>query len=159
MRFHIAKAAEAFQEKNSMKDRFFLDTNIFIYTFDDKSSFKKKIATQLVADALGSGAGIISYQVIQEFLNVCRKKFEKPMDVRDQFRYLDLVLSPMCEVYPSIEFYRRGIELSQRYGFSFYDSLILAAAIVSGCNTLYSEDMQHFQQIENVTIKNPFSEN
>ena len=134
---------------------FFIDTNIFVYTFDSRSPAKKSRALALIQKALESGRGIISYQVIQEFLNVAGKKFKIPLNVQDQRLYLEEVLSPLCEIFPSTGFYRRGIDISDRYGYSFYDSLIIAAALTAGCRILYSEDLQAGQNIEGLTIVNP----
>ena len=61
---------------SSMSDRFFIDTNIFVYTFDHVNNNKKAIARSLIQNALSSGEGVISYQVIQEFLNVATRKFK-----------------------------------------------------------------------------------
>ena len=57
---------------------------------------------------------------------------------------------------PSLALYRRGLEIQARYGLSFYDSLIVAAALEFNCSRLYTEDMQHKQRIETLTIENPF---
>ena len=136
---------------------FFIDTNIFVYTFDDRFPSKKSRALALIQEALESGRGMISYQVVQEFLNVAGKKFKIPLSVLDRRLYLEKVLNPLCEVFPSTEFYQRGIDISDRYGYSFYDSLIITAALNSKCTILYSEDMQTGQNIERLTIVNPFT--
>jgi len=73
-------------------------------------------------------------------------------------KFLDYVLNPLWQVNPTQAFYRRGLDLQIRYQFSFYDSLIVAATLEAGCKTLYSEDMQHGQKIEQLTISNPFME-
>lgn len=139
-----------------MNDKFFIDTDIFVYTFDKSSPEKRASAMEIVQTALDTGHGIISYQVAQEFINVASKKFVKPLRTRDQLEYLDRVLSPLLEIFPSIDLYRKGVILSDRYGYSFYDSLIIAAALTGGCKTLYSEDLQHGQKIEGILIQNPF---
>ncbi len=59
---------------------------------------------------------------------------------------------------PTLALYRRGLDIRARYGFSFYDSLIVAAALESGCTRIYSEDLQHGQQIEGLIIENPFKD-
>ena len=65
-------------------------------------------------------------------------------------------LIPLWKVNPSIDLYRNAMSVQSRYGFSYYDSLIVSAALDAGCKTLYSEDMQHGQKIERLTIENPF---
>lgn len=141
-----------------MKGKYFLDTNIFVYTFDHSknASKKREQATQLVESALSDNKGIISYQVVQEFLNVVTRKFVKPLSISDAVSYLNQVLMPLCEIYPSHELYRQALELSGKHKFSFYDALIITAARESGCNILYSEDLQNGQKIDSLLISNPF---
>ena len=135
---------------------FFLDTNIFVYSFDDTAQNKRRIAHTIIQEALYSQQGVISAQVIQEFLNVALRKFVQPMTVSEGRQYLNTVLMPLCQHIPSIQFYNRALLLREETGYSFYDALILAAAIDIGCTTLYSEDLQHGQQVHGLRIINPF---
>lgn len=105
---------------------------------------------------MSDNLGIISYQVIQEFINVATKKFLTPLSLNDCRLYLNRVLSPLCEIFPSINLYMAGIELMENTGFSFYDSIIIASALQGGCKTLYSEDMQHERVVLGLMIINPF---
>jgi len=139
-----------------MRGKFFLDTNIFIYSFDSNEPQKQKKAIELIDSAVSENGGIISFQVIQEFTNVATKKFKKPMTVSDIRLYLNEVLIPLCEVYPSSEFYLNSLDIKERHGFSFYDSMIVEAAISTDCHTLFTEDMQHNMKIKDLVIKNPF---
>lgn len=139
-----------------MRDRFFLDTNIFVYTFDSREPDKQDRARNLVVDALTHRRGVISHQVVQEFLNVATQKFANPLSATDALLYLDSVLGPLCEVLPTLDLYRRAIGLASRWKYSFYDSLIIASALQSECKILYSEDLQHGQTIEGVKLVNPF---
>ena len=81
------------------------------------------------------------------------------MDTRDATRYLHIVLAPLLQVMPSTALYEQALALNARYRYSFYDSLIIAAALEAGCQRLLSEDMQHGQQIEQLRIVNPFIKN
>jgi len=139
-----------------MSDKYFIDTNIFIYSFDTENPQKNDIAKKLIANALENGTGIISYQVIQEFLNVATQKFIKPLTFKDAQRYLNVVLEPLCEVFSSTELFHKALEIMDRWRFPFYDSLIISAALQADCVTLYTENMQHNQAIKDLTIKNPF---
>ena len=139
-----------------MSDKYFIDTNIFIYSFDTENPQKNDIAKKLIANALENGTGIISYQVIQEFLNVATQKFLKPLTFKDAQRYLNVVLEPLCEVFSSTELFHKALEIMDRWRFPFYDSLIISAALQADCVTLYTENMQHNQAIKDLTIKNPF---
>jgi predicted nucleic acid-binding protein len=139
-----------------MKGKYFLDTNIFVYSFDPSSPQKQARAQKLVSGALEDDRGVISFQVVQEFLNVATRKFKIPLDHRDCALYLRSVLAPLCEVYPDVDFYREALDIQERWRLSFYDSLIVAAAIEAGCETLLSEDLQHGMKIRNLTIEDPF---
>ncbi len=139
-----------------MPARYFLDTNVFVYCFDRRDRRKQKIAEALVGKALDDHLGVISAQVVQEFLNVATAKFERPMTLDESRAYLDAVLSPLCESFPTIALYRQALEVQTSVRSSFYDSLIIAAALQSGCRTLYSEDLQHGQTIGELKVLNPF---
>lgn len=136
---------------------FFLDTNILIYAHDKAEPDKQQIATQLVRDALLTGRGIISTQVVQEFLHAARRKFRRPMTFEECLEQLQDVLQPLCGYFPSISTYDRALRISEETGYHFYDALIVAAAVESGCRTLFSEDLQHGRKIGNLTILNPFA--
>lgn len=141
-----------------MNDKFFLDTNILVYTFDDGDPGKKDRARALVAEALVESRGAISYQVIQEFLNAALRKFSKPLTAADAERYLTVVLEPLCAVFAGFDLYHQAIDVAERWKYSFNDSLIIASALQAGCSVLYSEDLRHGQKIGNLRILNPFVE-
>lgn len=141
---------------NLTKDRFFLDTNLIVYLFDNKDSKKQRIAKELLKKALESRNGIISFQVLQEFCNVALRKFDKPMSPDDLKTFTNRFLHPICEIIPNLEIYNNAIEIHKAFGYSFYDSLILAAAREGNCAILYSEDLQHGQPVLGVNIVNPF---
>ncbi|HEY5042825.1 MAG TPA: PIN domain-containing protein [Verrucomicrobiae bacterium] len=139
-----------------MSARFFLDTNVLVYCFDETAPRKQRVAHALVREALEAHHGIISTQVIQEFFSVASRKFARPMDAAACRVYLDSVLSPLCEVYPNVELYRQAINVREETGYTFYDSLIVAAALEAGCKAIYSEDLQHNRKLHGLEIKNPF---
>jgi predicted nucleic acid-binding protein len=141
-----------------MSAKYFLDTNIFVYSFDQSQPKKQERALNLIAEALESGDGLISTQVIQEFLNVATRKFAIPMKTTDCQAYLARVLHPLCQVFPDLALYETSLDIQQEAGYSFYDSLILAGALRGGCARLYSEDLQAGQQVRGLTIVNPFQQ-
>ncbi|MCG7755567.1 MAG: PIN domain-containing protein [Nitrosomonas sp.] len=134
----------------------FIDTNIFIYLFDETDDYKRTIANQLIQQALETRSACISHQVIQETLNVVTRKLPSPMNAENAQRFLEQILVPLWQVMPSPALYQRGLALQPRYGFSFYDALIVSAALEFGCTRLYTEDLQHGQQIDGLLIENPF---
>jgi predicted nucleic acid-binding protein len=137
-----------------MSVEFFVDTNVFIYQIEALDERKKSIADSIIEKALGNGC--ISFQVVQECLNTIVRKADIPLNAGDAQRYLEDVLRPLWRVMPSAKLYQTGLELQDRYQYGFYDSLIIAAALEAGCTRLLTEDMQHGQKIERLTIKNPF---
>ncbi len=134
----------------------FFDTNILVYQLDKSDPHKHAIAERLVGQALTRGDACISFQVVQECLNTVLRKARVRLESAEARTWLDTVLHPLCQVQPSIDFYRHGLDLQARWKFSFYDSLIVAAALEAGCKRLVSEDLQHGQRIQGLRIENPF---
>lgn len=128
----------------------FFDTNVVLYLLSADTS-KADRAEELVALR-----GTISVQVLNEFVAVASRKLHMQMiDVREALAGIRAV----CAVVPiTIETHDRAVEIAERYGLSIYDALIVAAALLAGCKTLHSEDMQDGQVIERqLTIRNPFA--
>ena len=135
----------------------FIDSNVFVYMFDETDGRKRDVAVRLVESALHTGDASISFQVIQETLNVLTRKLATPMTAEGAKRFVEEVLKPLFRVPASISLYNRALDVQDRYRFGFYDSLIVAAALEAGCSRLYTEDLQDGQRIEGLTIENPFS--
>lgn len=134
----------------------FIDTNVFIYLFDETDARKREIAERLVRNALETRSACISHQVVQETLNVVTRKLPFPMSPENAQRFLQQILTPLWRVMHSPALYQCGLDVQTRYNFSFYDALIVAAALESGSSRLYTEDLQHGQQIDGLLIENPF---
>jgi predicted nucleic acid-binding protein len=134
----------------------FLDSNVFLYAFDEKDRDKRETAVELILRSIRESTGVISYQVVQEVLNVLTTKMARPVSSDDTLRYFRSTLKPMWTIHPTEDLYSRAIGIRARYGYSFYDSLIISAAIQGDCALLYSEDLQHDQTIDTVRIVNPF---
>ena len=135
----------------------FIDSNVFVYLFDETDERKRHRAEQILESALQTNA-VISFQVVQETLNVVTRKLAKPMTAGDAKRFMEDVLAPLFRVPASISLYSRALDVQARYRYGFYDALIIAAALDADCTRLYSEDMQDGQRIESLTIENPFEE-
>lgn len=134
----------------------FLDTNILVYLFDEADGAKHAVARALVEDALGNGSGVISFQVVQETLNVLTRKLKVLARAEDAEDFMQHTLVPLWRVQPSPALYAAAMDIGQRLGFGFYDSLVVAAAQEAGCRRLLSEDLQHGQRIGKLRIENPF---
>lgn len=134
-----------------MNDRSFLDTNVLIYCYTS-TELQKLAKAQAVASLPDV---VISTQVLKELANILRKKFN--LDWAAIQTTLDEVENNFEVHINSAASIKNACAIADRYGFSFYDSLIIAAALESGCTILYSEDLQHGQAIEQtLTVKNPF---
>jgi predicted nucleic acid-binding protein len=132
-----------------MNDRVFFDTTILIYALSEGDSR----ATS--AENLLASGGVISVQVLNEFVAVARRKLGMSwVEVGEALDAIRALCQPPISL--AIEVHESAFEIAQRYGFHIYDALILAAALDGGCAVLYSEDMQDGQRIESLTIRNPF---
>ena len=141
---------------SGLRGKSFLDTNIFVYSFDSSAPPKRAKARALIADALEARQAVISYQVVQEFLNVATRKFARPLSASDAQAYLITVLLPLCEVFPNESLLSRALVISAEAQISFYDALIVSSALSAGCTLLLTEDLQHNRQIGTLLIQNPF---
>jgi predicted nucleic acid-binding protein len=126
----------------------FFDTNVIVYAFLDIEKRERAL------DALSIG-GCISTQVLSEFTHVARYKRKR------EWQEIKLALEVIRFQFPQIqpltaETHARGVALAERYSLSFYDSMIVAAALEAGCDTLLSEDMQSGLKIGSLMIINPF---
>ena len=139
-----------------MSDRFFLDTNIFVYSFDQSTARKADEADRLIHQAVTTGKGVISYQVVQEFFNVAYRRFPEPMHLEQAEQFLSSVLRPLWTVYSSPALCLRALQILDRFRLPWYDALIVAGALEAKCGILYSEDFQNGQKFNDLEIRNPF---
>ena len=137
-----------------MSGRIFLDTNIVVYLFDTDSPIKQRRAREILSGG-DRGRIIISTQVLEEFYVCVTRKLAEPLDAKVAYRAVkDLAALFVLQIDVAMIF--SAISRSQRDQLSFWDSLIIEAAIVGGARVLYSEDLQHGRIIENIRIENPF---
>ncbi len=139
-----------------MNAEVFLDTNVFVYTFDGTAPQKRDLARALVRDTLEKGNGAISWQVSQEFLNVALHKFANPLTAGEASDYVDQVFAPLWKVFPSPELIHEALRIQSQSQYRFSDSLIVASALQSGASVLYSEDLQDGRTFGKMRIVNPF---
>ena len=136
-----------------MAARSFLDTNILIYSVDRADPAKQNTALDLIARHAKDRTGVISTQVLQEFYSAATRKLGiEPLQARQHlrdFRFFDIV-----QVTPAI--IEEGIDCSILHQLSFWDGLILAAAVTAKSTELLSEDLSHGQKLQGITIWNPF---
>jgi predicted nucleic acid-binding protein len=127
----------------------FFDSNVLIYAYTQAGN-KTRTAQQILS--LG---GAVNVQSLNETANTLRRKFNVALPRIGQI--IDAILRISPNPLPvALETHRAALRICERYGYSLYDGLIIAAAKEAGCTTLYSEDLQHGQVVEGVRIENPF---
>jgi predicted nucleic acid-binding protein len=129
-------------------ERFF-DTNVLIYAFaaDDPRSVR---AEELLAEG-----GIVGVQVLNEFTNVARRKLQwRWAQIESALAVIEELLGPALPL--TLVIHRHALDLARDHSLSFYDALIVSAARDAGCQVLFSEDLQHGQRFDGLTIMNPF---
>jgi predicted nucleic acid-binding protein len=133
-----------------MSDRAFFDTNVLIYAAIRNDPRSER------AEALLAVEGVISVQVLNEFVSVARRKYLMPWDALKVALQWIRILCP--EVAPvKIGTHETAVKIAERYGYKIYDSLIVASALEAKCAVLYSEDLQEGQVVDGrLTIRNPF---
>ena len=128
----------------------FFDTNVLLYLLS------KDAAKADRAEAVLATGGIVSVQVLNEFASVATRKLAMTIP---EIREILSTIRAVCVVRSlDIETHELGLEMAERYGFSIYDGLIVAAAVRAGSAILYTEDLQQGQVIDQVTIQNPFAQ-
>ena len=134
----------------SMSDKVTLDSNILIYAFADQDDFRKSIAKEII-----SKCNIISLQAVNETAYVLLRKFNFPKEQLEQvvqFLKEQFIISSL-----TVNILDQTISLSKKYNFSFWDGMMIAAALDNHCSIIYTEDLNHNQLIENrLRIINPF---
>lgn len=140
-----------------MSGKFLLDTNVLIYAIDPTDAAKQSVAQKWLAEAHESGDGLVSYQVVQEWFNVVLRKAAVPLTADEAASIYRTLIEPIWRIQSSREVLDTALGLYRRDSLSWWDSLIVSAAIQGGCDRIVSEDLQHGRRIRNVKILNPFS--
>jgi len=136
-----------------MASRAFFDSNILLYSDDSRSMSKQKIAIELIDQHQRSRTGAVSLQVLGEYFHNARRKMG--LDVATA-RQRTLFFARLLRFEPRLDDIYAAIDLHHLHQFSFWDAMIVRAAIQSGSNILYAEDMHHGMRIQGVEIVNPF---
>ena len=134
----------------------FFETNVLIYLFDGDAPAKKEIALALYVHAVREREALISVQVLQEFFVTVTHRLRGSVSM-DQAERAVRDFSDLSIVIPDAQLVLDAIARSRRHRFSFWDSLIIEAAIRGGAKILYTEDLQDGRVIESLTVRNPFA--
>ena len=137
-----------------MSDRIFVDTNVLVYADDISNPAKRGRARELIRQLIIDRTGVVSLQVLQEYFFAMTRKFGMAstharwrVEIYAEFHVVRLDERDLLE----------AIDLHRAYQISIWDSLIVQAAMVGGCGTLYTEDMQSGFRIEELELVNPFT--
>ncbi len=126
----------------------FIDSNIIIYLLSADTAKADR------AESILSMGGIISVQVLNEVASVCRRKLKMPWV---EVEALLLAVKTACEIMPlTVASHEKAVELSKRFELSLFDANIVATALISGAEVLFSEDMHNKLLIDRLLIQNPF---
>lgn len=139
------------------KSLVFIDTNILVYAHDRKDPIKYEIAKTALDKLWETDTGALSTQVLQEFYSVAVRRFDPPM-THGEARGIISALGEWCATQTDPQLLVSASVLCEQYQLSWWDALIIEAALSCGATTLLSEDMQHGQTFGSLTIRNPFVE-
>jgi len=134
--------------------RVFLDTNVLVYADDLDAGNKRRVAREILRDAMASRTGVISTQVLREYYTVTTRKLGTSAEVAR--RKVEL-LATMDVVRIEVPHILAAIDLTRLHSVSFWDALIVRCAASVRCARLVTEDLQHGQILDGVRIENPFA--
>jgi len=135
--------------------KIFLDTNILVYAHDKTAGRKHEISKELLVNLWNNGRGILSVQVLQELFVILTKKI--PLPLRPEIaKEIISILSKWELIINDGDSILAAIDIHETHGYSFWDALIINAAVRGGASILLSEDMKHGDIVKSVTIRNPF---
>jgi predicted nucleic acid-binding protein len=140
-----------------MSGRVFFDTNVLVYLFDADSPAKQTRAGDLLAEHAQAGRIVLSSQVLQEFYVTVTRKLARPLSGDEALAAL-VHLSSFPLIASDSALILRAVQLHQKASLSFWDALIVQAALESNCRRLLTEDMQHGRRFGDLEIENPFAE-
>jgi predicted nucleic acid-binding protein len=127
----------------------FFDTNVIVYA--QQPNAKGEVARRLLAQG-----GFVSVQVLNEFASVSHKKFGRSWpEISDAVQ--DIIAMTEAPIPLTLDMHSVARELAESHRLSFYDALIIAAALEAGCETLFSEDLQSGRRFGELSIENPFA--
>ena len=137
------------------ESKIFFDSNILVYSADERDLQKKEIASRLINEITETGRGVISTQCLQEFFNVAVKKLN--LKKNEAKEYVEFFTDIFSVIQVSVPLILNAVDISIRTQFSFWDSLVLSTANESNCIIVYSEDLNDGQIVGGTKILNPFA--
>ena len=139
----------------SIAEPTFIDTNVLVYRYDSRDPVKQLRAQELVKSGIENQTAVVSAQVLGEFFTTVTRKIQIPLSTEEAQAAVDLI-STLKVVALDLALVRRAISTQIRYGISYWDALIVAAAESAGCTRILSEDLNPGQAYNGVVVVNPF---
>lgn len=140
---------------NAEASREFVDANVLVYAFDSSAGRKQTLAKQLLERLWESGTGCVSVQVLQEFFVTVTRKVAKPLSIDEASdRVREFVTWKVFA--PNADDVLGAVEIQKQAQISFWDAMVVLAAAESGCDVLWTEDLQDGQLLRGVRVRNPF---
>lgn len=139
-----------------MTERIFVDTNVLVYSYDASQSIKQAVAADWLARLWRERSGRTSVQVLNELYVTLSRKLARKMNADEAWDVVQ-ALTTWDPQPVDLGLLLRAREIERRYRISWWDSLIVAAALLQDCDTLLSEDLQSGMLFEGVTVRNPFT--
>jgi predicted nucleic acid-binding protein len=136
----------------------FIDTNVLVYAHDTDAGDRHTAAKAVLAKLWDNRTGSLSTQVLQEFYAVVTRKFKPPMP-RAKARAIVAAYGEWCDIATEPQLIVAASRLEEEHTLSFWDALIVQAAIQAGADRLVSEDLQHGHRFGSLTIENPLPKN
>jgi len=140
-----------------MPDRQFIDTNILVYAYDSADPAKQEHARQIIRNGIADETAVLSTQVLGEFFTVVTSRISEPLTAEQGEEVLGILsVLPVIEI--DLRLVIRATGIHRRYGISYWDSLLVAAAQRAGCTQILTEDLNTGQSYQDMLAVNPFSE-
>lgn len=133
----------------------FVDTNVLVYAEDKDAKQKHEIARDLLVRMWDERDGALSVQVLQEFYVTATRKLKRPLSSAKALEIVEQYLT-WTVVENTGKLLTGAIDLQQRHHLSFWDAMVVQAALEARCGTLYSEDLNAGQRFGSLVIVNPF---
>ena len=135
----------------------FLDTNILVYAFDRLAGPRHDAAKALFQRITRDGNGVVSVQVLQEWVNIITRKVREPLALGDVRHWLQVFLNSNWQIVtPGASDLLVAVDIMERWQLSWWDALIVAMAQAAGAQILWTEDLNAGQHFGELTVRDPF---
>ena len=136
-------------------NRAFVDTNLFVYIYDNDHPTRQALAASLVRGLIRDRSIVVSTQVLQEFYATVTRVFRPLLDPAEaEAAMFDLITLPVIQV--DVAIILAAMNRVQAMSISFWDALIVETALTAGADRLLTEDMQHGRVVDGLRVENPF---